>query len=181
MDTSTAQQVSALVDGEGDAADWAQLGQDPAARALWRRYHVIGDLLRSPNLQPLPDEDAFMHDLFARLQQEAPPMRQRATRWRWQGALAGLAGIAAALLLTLRLPLQRPPALAELGQPLQPVAGVMRAAWSGSRRDSAPQLLLAGADTDADAAWAPYVLAHQQLAASPLGDPEPTGLVHAWR
>lgn len=46
--------LSALMDGQADARDWAQAleawGQDPAQRADWHAYHLIGDALRSDDL-----------------------------------------------------------------------------------------------------------------------------------
>ena len=163
------QDISAWMDGEGDTETLARLEFDPQARAIWLRYHQIGDLLRSAELQPLPHEQAFTDRLLQRLQQE-PQAAAAAPRWsqRWQQGLAALAGVAAVALLTLRLP-SGLPQQAEWSQPL-PLGGVMRAEWRASG-DHDPARLQQLADADAAVTdWSPYLLAHQQLAGA-LSDP----------
>lgn len=91
--------LSALADGEADlhAADGACAAwrNDPGAREVWHRYHVIGDVLRSAELAgPAPRDAAFLTALRAKLAAEpvvlAPaPVAQASARstgrsgWAW--------------------------------------------------------------------------------------------------
>lgn len=100
--------VSALADGQLDPGDAPRalqaLARDPQARERWEAYHLIGDVLRSPELaRPAPSSD-FMQRLSQRLADEPIPGRVAAdasrahaandARFRWKLA-AGLASVAA--------------------------------------------------------------------------------------
>ena len=74
-DARTREQLSALIDGESDAAGaenccgaWRS---DAQARASWHAYHLIGDVLRSEDLTSDPAHDAaFLAALRTRLERE---------------------------------------------------------------------------------------------------------------
>ena len=73
------QQLSALMDGEADPADWARTcagwRHDPAMRADWHVYHLIGDALRSDELTSQGQHDeAFLSALRGRLAAEPVPL-----------------------------------------------------------------------------------------------------------
>ncbi|MCM0609059.1 MAG: anti-sigma 24 factor [Ideonella sp. WA131b] len=98
--------LSAAADGDADALDRAlrvlREGDATAAarvRADWRAYHLIGDVLRSPELASPPAHDAaFMAGLRARLAAEPvvlAPAAPRPARWRLPAAaVASAAGVA---------------------------------------------------------------------------------------
>ena len=73
---NTQEMISALADGqlqgEALAQGLAQLASDPAAQGAWHAYHVIGDVLRSPELAAATPADRFLERLQASLQQERP-------------------------------------------------------------------------------------------------------------
>jgi sigma-E factor negative regulatory protein RseA len=69
------QLLSSLMDGDADASTTleacAAWRGDPKARADWHAYHVIGDVLRTPELTPARGGDAaFVQVLRARLAAE---------------------------------------------------------------------------------------------------------------
>ncbi len=103
--------LSAAADGDAEALDRAlrvlREGDTPAAarvRADWQAYHLIGDVLRSPELAAPPGHDAaFMAGLRERLAAEpvvlAPAAlaapAPRPVRWRLPAAaVASAAGVA---------------------------------------------------------------------------------------
>ncbi|HOM13289.1 MAG TPA: sigma-E factor negative regulatory protein [Rubrivivax sp.] len=105
--THSCRLISALADGEADAADlgrgcalWAG---DATARERWHAYHLIGDVLRSEDLARRPQHDHdFLRRLSARLQDEpavlapAPPGPGAApARRRWALPVALAAGVMA--------------------------------------------------------------------------------------
>jgi sigma-E factor negative regulatory protein RseA len=73
------EQVSALADGRlrGDELAEAidRVGVDEEARAAWRTYHLVGDVLRSGVHAPCGDTSAFLARFQARLAAEPPPER----------------------------------------------------------------------------------------------------------
>lgn len=114
--------LSALADGElhGEALERClqELASDPAMRTDWAAYHVIGDVLRSPELARGAAPVAFVNRLRDRLQAESvqpqtPPAlasadpliavsRPRAEaandgsiRWKLVAGFASLAAVAA--------------------------------------------------------------------------------------
>lgn len=74
LNSIASEQVCDLVDGRLTDADGAQVLQgvlsDPQALQAWHAYHVIGDVLRSPELAPQTDDLAFLAKLELRLAQE---------------------------------------------------------------------------------------------------------------
>ncbi len=117
--------VSALVDGELREADFAQamdaLQQDPQARACWRDYHLVGEVLRHGSAAALGARDeAFVARLRTRLGparplpalQAAPlPGATRASAndsvWRWK-LVAGLCSLMVVAVLGWQLVILRP-------------------------------------------------------------------------
>jgi sigma-E factor negative regulatory protein RseA len=103
------QSLSALMDGrlEADAVDracsaWAA---QPAVRADWHAYHLIGDVLRSDELAATPARDAaFLDSLREKLAKEPVPLVPRASRWRQPllvpaAAAAGFVAVAGVLVI----------------------------------------------------------------------------------
>ncbi|MES2422876.1 MAG: sigma-E factor negative regulatory protein [Pseudomonadota bacterium] len=119
------EQMSALADGQlqGDAfaQAMAHAAQDPEAAATWHCYHLVGDVLRAPDLQiDAAHDSAFLARLRQSLAAEPAPLRTvvtpdliaekqintTATRqfdvknaandqlWRWK-MVAGVASVAA--------------------------------------------------------------------------------------
>ena len=81
--------VSAWVDGEAEMR--AEELDSPYGRQVWDTYHLIGDVLRTPDLAIRPS-DMFYARLSHAIDQEpvvatAPP---RAQRW-WRMSLSGMA------------------------------------------------------------------------------------------
>ena len=99
--------LSALADGQteavaGGCAAWTA---DPAARAAWHAYHLIGDVMRSEDLAHSPaGDERFLAAFSERLAREpvvlapmpavAAPARPR-LRHRWLAPAAVAAGFAA--------------------------------------------------------------------------------------
>ena len=113
-DVNRREQLSALADGQlqGEelAAALAFAAEDEEGGQAWQLYHLVGDVLRSPDLAQ-PANSAFMSRLREQMAQEAPPERPRvparvevvaaqlpeaanASVFRWK-MLAGLASMAA--------------------------------------------------------------------------------------
>ncbi|HET7525276.1 MAG TPA: sigma-E factor negative regulatory protein [Burkholderiaceae bacterium] len=97
--------LSSMADGEASSdaqerclALWAQ---QAAARERWRRYQLIGDVLRSHELAREEAHDAaFLSALRARLAREPVVLRpaRRWAMWRlkaWAAPMAAMAGVAA--------------------------------------------------------------------------------------
>ncbi len=87
--------LSACADGEAQAVDSAcRLWRgDPAARQMWHRYHLIGDVMRSAELATSPASDAaFFAGLRQRLSAEpvilAPTPSVARPAWRLPAAMA---------------------------------------------------------------------------------------------
>ncbi|MCB1978960.1 MAG: sigma-E factor negative regulatory protein [Burkholderiaceae bacterium] len=118
MERNAQELLSALADGELAGDELAQalaLCTQDACRASWQSYHVIGDVLRSPELAPASDSERLLQGLreeFARSPQrseavsrdlpppgETVPGAQGAAAandsvWRWK-LVAGFASLAA--------------------------------------------------------------------------------------
>ena len=120
MDTKLTQheQLSALADGQLDDAAFEQAMQfahEEEGRASWQLYHLVGDVLRSPELahhaadssaflqrlqQRLADEPALSRPVQASLQAAVPlqlpvvPEAANASVFQWK-MVAGLASMAA--------------------------------------------------------------------------------------
>ena len=113
--------LSALMDGDADAAEMAALGarwrDDADVRGTWHAYHLIGDVMRSDDLASPPARDeAFLQALRQRLAAEpvvlapvaidAPAMAAARQRRRWLAPAAAAAGFVAVagVLIVLRGP-----------------------------------------------------------------------------
>ncbi len=186
--------LSALTDGEADlqaaSGACAAWRDDPAARAVWHRYQLIGDVMRSAELaSPAAHDAAFLSALRARLAAEpvvlapAPLLRPavaeaaraagQATqrRYGWRAPTAAVAGFAvvAGVLLVMRMATPADPA----GVSLQVrVPGAAEILLTGAAATGATPSISAGVMRDArlDA----YLSAHQAarvrgLAAVPGG------------
>lgn len=107
--------VSALADGQLQGEEFAQalafLADSEDARAHWHAFHLVGDVLRSPELARTAAQDAdFVLRLRGRLRDEGlPPLASVApahpllqarhesandNHWRWAAGLASLAALA---------------------------------------------------------------------------------------
>ncbi|MDD2546665.1 MAG: sigma-E factor negative regulatory protein, partial [Burkholderiaceae bacterium] len=74
-DVNKREQISALVDGALQGDGWAQAVQsasDEEGQATWQMYHLIGDVLRSPDLAP-PCDTALLQRLRGQIAQEPRP------------------------------------------------------------------------------------------------------------
>lgn len=95
-DTSWENSVSAWMDGEG-TEEWLDGLEVAEGRETWDTYHLIGDVLRNPELSITPSP-AFHARLSAALANELPivaPRRRRALRPVWRFGLSGFAMAAA--------------------------------------------------------------------------------------
>ena len=123
--TDVGESMSALADGELRGEAFAQtmaaFEQDPALLASWHDYHLIGDVLRSPDLRVTSTASPFLTRLQSRLAQEAvqpaaptevslpmPVASQAAANdsvFQWK-MLAGMASMAAVAMMvwTLAVP-----------------------------------------------------------------------------
>lgn len=76
--------LSALADGEANASEVAQAcaawRQDPATRARWNEYHLIGDAMRSHDVGGGASSAAFLRQFRERLAQEPVVLAPAATR-----------------------------------------------------------------------------------------------------
>lgn len=111
------QALSALMDGQGSAADLACRAwrDEPEARADWHAYHLIGELMRSDDVRCAAQHDAqFLGRLRQRLAaepvvlapaspavNESPVPRRRHRAWVGPAAVAaGFAAVAGVLVVT---------------------------------------------------------------------------------
>lgn len=72
------EQLSALADGQLDDAAWEQALQfahEEEGRSSWSLYHLVGDVLRSPELAEHADNGEFLQRLQQRLATEPLPGR----------------------------------------------------------------------------------------------------------
>lgn len=119
--------VSALVDGELEAAGFARamdaLQSDPQARACWRDYQFVGEVLRHGSVAATgAGDEAFVARLRDRLGQAKPSVTAREVLvpeptpesandsvWRWK-LVAGLSSLMAVAVLGWQLVMLRPDA-----------------------------------------------------------------------
>ena len=197
LNPATAEQLSALADGELEAgavgtacASWRE---SESARARWHSYQLIGDVLRSDDLASSADKDAaFIAALRTRLAAEpvvlAPeplaatvPAVTHAARsrgWSWMApsaVAAGFVAIAGMLMVT-----QAPNPGADAGATVLSSArpsdsSVMMVAAPAPTASSLmlePQALVADGQLIRDARLDRYLAAHKQFAGvSVLGLP----------
>ena len=164
------ERLSALVDGELDAAALAQTcahwREGAEVRGAWHAYHLIGDVLRSDDLACEPGRDAaFMQALRTRLASEPVVLAPQAAdataawpsearrvggasrRWSWMApsvAAAGFFAVAGVLLLT------RAPATSS-GRPTDAAMALAAQPGALAPLGAAPMLAneLAGAEAEA--------------------------------
>lgn len=79
MDKMNKQELlSALADGQLSGAELAEglevLGRDAQAVSAWQTWHLIGDVMRSPELAACTPTERFMSRLSQRLAAEATPV-----------------------------------------------------------------------------------------------------------
>ena len=117
--------VSALVDGELQEAEFARamvaLQSDPQARACWRDYHLVGEVMRHGDAAALgASDEAFVARLRSQLG-TARPLSARSAQpvagairtsandsvWRWK-LVAGLCSLMAVAVLGWQLVALRP-------------------------------------------------------------------------
>lgn len=70
MDKSGHEWVSAIVDGEMDKKEIAELSADDASHAKWRNYHLIGDAMRNELPQSINLD--LSSKIAAAIEQESP-------------------------------------------------------------------------------------------------------------
>lgn len=112
LDAQQREHLSALMDGqEEDAPAWDDM-DDAQMRECWHLYHLVGDVLRAPELAHCADDAAFLARLRERMNEEAPPQRAGAApelvvmpdaarepvndsmpRWKMLAAVASLAAV----------------------------------------------------------------------------------------
>ncbi|MBH1987707.1 MAG: sigma-E factor negative regulatory protein [Burkholderiales bacterium] len=83
--------LSALADGQASASEAAQAAaawrQQPDARATWHAYHLIGDVLRSPESVAASDSERFLQRLRDRMAEEPVVLAPQAAQvWRHEPA-----------------------------------------------------------------------------------------------
>ena len=115
LDAQQRERISALMDGqpEGEAA-WDSIGgvEDAQLYECWHLYHLVGDVLRTPELAAYTGDAAFLARLRARMDEEALPLLNAALpleetpaaareptndsvfRWKMLAAAASLAAVA---------------------------------------------------------------------------------------
>jgi sigma-E factor negative regulatory protein RseA len=193
-DPEALERLSAMVDGEAEGAAVERLctvwREQPAARACWHAYHLIGDVLRSEDLSSDAKRDAaFLRAVRERLAKEpivlapateavapvvAAPniaaVNERFSRWRnWSAPIAVAAGFVAVvgvLLVTQAPAPTAAPALADA-----PNASAVRNAAGpapvlASTADAEPQSVVGSGKVIRDARLEHYLAAHKQFAGS---------------
>jgi sigma-E factor negative regulatory protein RseA len=173
--------LSALVDGEADAAEaarglaaWAD--SQPLARQRWHLYQLIGDVLRSEDLASAPDHDArFLRRLRGRLDREpallapqrlpaAPSAAARRASWLMPTALAAsVMGLATVLTVWLQ-PAIRPSGAAGLVVASAPAATVAAADPARIAAVASSEDAASGARVLRDARLDRYLQAHREYA-----------------
>ena len=114
LDAQQRERLSALMDGQAeDAPAWDDMDGGAQMRECWHLYHVVGDVLRTPELAHCADDATFLARLRERMNAEAPPQRTAAApepvvmpdavrepandsvfRWKMLAAAASLAAVA---------------------------------------------------------------------------------------
>ncbi|MDH4287935.1 MAG: sigma-E factor negative regulatory protein [Aquincola sp.] len=180
-------QLSALMDGDGEAADEACRAwrNDASARADWHAYHVIGDVLRSEDAAGGVGRDArFLARFRERLADEPvllAPARERRPWITTAAVAAGFVAVAGVLVVTRMAGLDESrgaaPALAmnkEINGPVAVVANLQSPPGAERAAASAP-VIVAGRDGRTlirNPELDRYLAAHRQYAnASPLTAP----------
>lgn len=159
MADKTAEQLSALIDGEGEVREWElalrRLGNDAELKDRWERYHLIGEALKNN----LPDtlDLGFAERIRQAIETEQQPEPVRPPRSgigtvvaSWYKPITGFAlaaSVAALALLGLNL--------TDAG--LAESAGQGPVADAGPRSEPQPRF----ADTDLDSRLGAYLVNHE--------------------
>lgn len=110
MDRNTEERLSALLDAErpetGQQQFLSQLIKDDAAREIFARYRLIGEIMRADRDSPALLKPGFAKAVAARLAQEpvvlAPPRRKAVIPPRWLKAASGVAIAASVAMLAIQ-------------------------------------------------------------------------------
>lgn len=184
-----AEQLSALSDGEleysaiaGLCAEWRD---DPATRARWHSYQLIGDVLRSDDLaSPGSRDQEFLSRLRERLAAEpvvlapqalpaaaepaAMPAGHVRRSWRhWRASAAMAAGFLVVAVGASNLLLREQPAVETATGPAS-TQGVVAATAARDASAAEPAPLVANGTLIRDARIDHYLAAHQQLSGGSL-------------
>jgi len=190
FDGSARERLSALADGELDPSGWktscAAWAQDPALRADWHAWHLIGDVLRSDDLASNPRHDRdFCAKLRSRLDAEpvilaAAPAdsasrrfdrRARPGRWSAAGAVAAGVVLVVGTFAVVR-PGGPPTSQVALGDALASITASPLAAAPATETTAQPVAIVADSKVIRDAQLERYLEAHKQFAGtSALGVP----------
>jgi sigma-E factor negative regulatory protein RseA len=174
--------LSALMDGEADAEGTERACRhwrdDPAVRADWHAWHLIGDVLRSDDLAaPAPHDARFMASLRERLAAEpvvlAPTAAapRRRSVWITTSAVAAGFAVVAGTVLVLRQP-AAPGIDPAAPAPMAAASAEPRWARATPAADAEPVPAPATQVLIRDARLDRYLAAHQQFAgSSALGVP----------
>jgi len=199
-DPGALERLSAMVDGEAEGSSVERLcaawREQPAARACWHAYHLIGDVLRSEDLSSDAKRDAaFLRAVRERLANEpivlapttdavapvvAAPniaaINERSSRWRkWSAPIAVAAGFVAVVGVLLVMQAPAPTAVPALAGASD--AGAVRNAAGtapvlASTADAEPQSVVGSGKVIRDARLEHYLAAHKQFTgSSALGVP----------
>ncbi|WP_298231523.1 RseA family anti-sigma factor [uncultured Azohydromonas sp.] len=176
------QALSALMDGELDAAAAARLAEDcrhdVRLRATWHSYHLIGDVMRSQDLAPPPGHDAaFVLRLRERLAAEPvlltptvlPERRRRLPRRAWAASAVavGVMAVGGVLVLTRLQPLEPDQTAAVLAQAPQTVPQPLVGPARVAEQEPAPAAVAQADDRLLrDARLDRYLVAHKQWGSS---------------
>lgn len=91
-DAVTREILSALADGQADADEAARASNawrhQPQSRATWHAYHLIGEVMRSPELAEASDSAAFLQRMRTRLAQEPVVLSPQSAQSVGQSAAA---------------------------------------------------------------------------------------------
>lgn len=176
------QSLSALVDGTGDAADTACLAwrDDASARADWRTYHLIGELMRSDGATLAPQREArLLARLRAQLANEpvvlapaATPPRPKAWPLAWLAPMAVAAGFVAVAGVLVVTRVAAPEGMAQDRSALlansvaAPAAGLQAVVAGAAAAPSAPGSTIIEGTLIRDAELDRYLAAHKQYSST---------------
>jgi len=102
-DAVTREILSALADGHADAEEAALVSgawrHQPQARATWHAYHLIGEVMRSPDLPDASDSAAFLQRMRARLAEEPVVLSPQSAQAVGRSAVSAAAAVDSTLVV----------------------------------------------------------------------------------